>query len=263
MLKKKEVTINKKCTIEKYEEHNYAKNYYIYKKIEKNDIIEYDMKKASFQEQYFKYIYLNFRTLTYNDILVLIFEKYNVKEIYYTLTKFNNFKSNINKVLKKKHINYDYLNKIELNGIKLLLANFQFIDTEENIHHIKLFGTINSMSFLNDKNITQYFIDSTYKCLPNNMPKCKTFLLIIGYDCSIDSFQLCCAATLSHKDYDTLCELYSYLKNIWNFNPKKITYVFALGNINAINKIIKNVNIKILPCFFHLKQCWWIASILP
>ena len=85
----------------------------------------------------------------------------------------------------------------------------------------------------------------------------KALLLIIGYDCSIDSFQLCCAVTLSHEDCETLCELYSYLKNIWNFIPKKITYDFALGNINAINKVYKTDNLCILPCFFHLVQILW------
>ena len=96
------------------------------------------------------------------------------------------------------------------------------------------------MKLLFYKNVTQYFVDSSYKCLQNNIPECKAFLL-----------------TLSHEDRDILCELYLYLKNIWNLIPKKITYDFALDNINAINIVNKNDEICILPYFFHLIQCWW------
>ena len=46
-------------------------------------------------------------------------------------------------------------------------------------------------------------------------------------------------------------------KNFWKFLPSKITYDFALGNINAINTVYENENILIIPCFFHLIQVWW------
>lgn len=95
-----------------------------------------------------------------------------------------------------------------------------------------------------------YFINSSCKCLTNNIPQCKALLIIIGYDSSIDTFLICCVVLLSHEDKDTLTELYSCLKNIWNFNPKKITLDFALVNINAIKKVFEGINASILPCFF-------------
>ena len=118
-------------------------------------------------------------------------------------------------------------------------------------------GTFNSMKNLSDSNSTQFFDDSTYKCIPANLAKFKALLLIIDYDSSIDSFSICCACLLSHEDAETFSELYYYLKTIWKFIPSKITYDFALGNINTINTVYKNDNVLIIPCFFHLIQVWW------
>ena len=70
------------------------------------------------------------------------------------------------------------------------------------------------------------------------------FIIVIGYNSSKDSFELCCSALLG---------IYSYLKNMWNFKPPKITYYFAF----AINNVYKEDEIIILPCLFHLVQAWW------
>ena len=131
-------------------------------------------------------------------------EKYNIKICYFTLKHFNNFKNNYNRKIINKQFNYNYLNEIKLNNKKLLKSCMVFKDKNEINHYIKIFGTLNSMENFIIINITQYFIDSTYKCIPNNLPECKAFLLILGYDCSIDSFLICSAVLLSHKD-----------KNIW------------------------------------------------
>lgn len=84
-----------------------------------------------------------------------------------------------------------------------------------NEHVIKIFETYNSMKNLSNKDFTQFFVDSTYKCIPANLEKFKALLLIIGFDSSIDSFSICCVAFLSHEDEETLSELYYYLKTIW------------------------------------------------
>ena len=82
------------------------------------------------------------------------------------------------------------------------------------------------MKNLSNKDFSQFFVDSTYKCVLNNIKNIKCLLLIIGYNSSKDSFELCCSVLLSNEDSETLIELYSYLKNMWNFKPPKITYDF-------------------------------------
>ena len=62
---------------------------------------------------------------------------------------------------------------------------------------------------------------------------------------------------LSVENTELLIELYDHIKNVYKFNPKLITYDFALANIQAINIIFKSFEIEIIPCFFHLVQFWW------
>ena len=74
----------------------------------------------------------------------------------------------------------------------------------------------------------------------------KALLLINGYNSLNDNFELCSEILLSHEDSQTLSELYYYLNLIWKFEPKRITYDFAQGNIKAINKVFGNKNEKCL-----------------
>ena len=94
---KDEISINKECSIKNYHDHNYANKSYINKKIEINEIDEEDMNNELYQAKYFKFMHINYPTLMYNDILLILSEKYNPNKIYYSLKKFNNFKNNYTK----------------------------------------------------------------------------------------------------------------------------------------------------------------------
>jgi len=63
-----------------------------------------------------------------------------------------------------------------------------------------IFGTFNSVAFPNDKNINQYFIDTTYKSFPKNIDNSKCFLVTFGYNYSKYLFELILVALLSHQD---------------------------------------------------------------
>jgi len=74
----------------------------------------------------------------------------------------------------------------------------------------------------------------------------------------MNKFQLTLIARLSHESSDIYTELYNYLKNLYKFNPKKISFDFALGNIKGLNTVFTpNEGIVIIPCLFHLSQAWW------
>ena len=79
--------VNKEFSIKNYFDHNYAKKAFIIQKIEKNEIEDEDMNKEEYQTQFFKYIHINYPPLLYNDILLLMSEKYHPTKIYYTLKK--------------------------------------------------------------------------------------------------------------------------------------------------------------------------------
>lgn len=58
------------------------------------------------------------------------------------------------------------------------------------------------MSLLTCKDINQFFIDTTYKCLPNELEDAKSFLVLIGYNTKKDLFKLILVAILSCEDSD-------------------------------------------------------------
>ena len=70
------------------------------------------------------------------------------------------------------------------------------------------------MSLLNNIKITQYFIDSTYRCVPLNYVNTKALLLIVGYNSQYDIFELCCAILLSAENTELLIELYDNIKKV-------------------------------------------------
>ena len=71
-------------------------------------------------------------------------------------------------------IKEDRLKQIELADEKLWKFSHEYKSNDKKI--------ICSLSLLNDVKITQYFIDSTYECIPLNYKNIKALLLIIGYN---------------------------------------------------------------------------------
>lgn len=61
------VVVNKNCTIENYNEHNYIKRQYIYNKIDKKEITEDDMNKKEYQRNI-----LNICILTFHHYFIMI-----------------------------------------------------------------------------------------------------------------------------------------------------------------------------------------------
>ena len=116
----------------------------------------------------------------------------------------------------------------------------------------RLFGTKYSLSLLDDVKITQYFIGSTYGCIPLNYKNTKALLLIVGYNSQYYMIELFCIVLLCAENSKLLIELYDHIKNVYKFNPKLITYDFALSNIQAINIVFKSLEIGIIPYFFYL-----------
>ena len=113
----------------------------------------------------------------------------------------------------------------------------------------RLFGAKESLKLLKDEKSTQFFIDSTYRCVPSNYNNTKALLLIVCYNSSPDRFDLCCAVLLSHENGELLIELYNHLKNLYKFSPKLIIYDFALANIQAVNIVFQSTYIEIILCF--------------
>ena len=253
------IIVTKECSID-YKKHNYIIEDIIKQKILKNDVTNDEMKDYLFQKIYFMETHAQYPSLTYNQILLGMLDKYKLKKVSFTNKNFNVCKNNYQKkIYGNENIN-DKLDNIKLKGKRLLNCKLTYIDlNDKNIEkYFRIYGTQNSMSLLNSKNISQYFTDCTYKCLPNELKGECSLLVLLGYDYQMDKFRLILIAILSHESADIYTEFYNFLKNTYLFKPKKITFDFALGNIGGIKTVFEqNEDVLILPCLFHLSQAWW------
>ena len=92
-----EINVTQKCTLIKYEDHNYIKEERIKEKIRNQDLSSIEMEDSLYQKLYFQEIYSTYPTMTYNQIVLNIVEKFNIKKIKYSLNSFNKFKLSLNK----------------------------------------------------------------------------------------------------------------------------------------------------------------------
>ena len=214
------------------------------------------MKDIIYQEAYFQHYLTQFPMISYDEIVKLFIQYYPNIEIKFTNKQFSNLKFKLKendiKIIKDIDIidNMKFLDEIML---KLYL---KFLNEGNNYSEIRIFGTNETLKDLNNKEIKQYFIDGTYKVIPN-IENIEVLVLIIGNRGNTNSNSLCCAILMSDEREETYIRLYNELKNKYNFNPSFLTCDFALPNINAIKSVYKNDNIKIITCFFHLVQAWW------
>ena len=230
-----DINITQKCTIIKYEDHNYIKEEKIKEKIRNQELNSIEMEDALYQKLYFQEIYSTYPTMTYNQIVLNIVEKFNIKKIKYSLNSFNVFKSNLNKKkFNNKNID-EKLKEIKLYGKAICICKLEYIDNKkDNKKGFYLFGTDYSLSLLNSPEINQYFSDCTYKFIPFELKGKYSLLVILGYNFKRDKYQLILIALLTNEDTEIYSNLYNFLLNTYNFKPKYITFDFARGNINAI-----------------------------
>lgn len=90
--------------------------------------------------------------------------------------------------------------------------------------NFRIYGTKSSMSLLTSNEITQYFTDCTYKCLSYEIKDNAFLLVMLGYNCVKDKFQLILIAILSHESSDVYTELYTL--------NKKLIHFFQIINLN-------------------------------
>ena len=97
------------------------------------------MEDAFHQKIYFQYTFSTYPTLSYNQIVLNLVEKYNVKKIHYNLNSFNVFKTNFNK---KKFVNKsveEKLRDIKLYCKNLCISKFEYLDVKHKDTNKKYF----------------------------------------------------------------------------------------------------------------------------
>ena len=75
------------------------------------------------------------------------------------------------------------------------------------------------MGLLKSKEISQYFTDCTYKCLPHKIKGNEDLLVLLGYNHFKDKLLLILIIILSLLSEEIYSEFYNFLKNSYQFKP--------------------------------------------
>ena len=208
-------------------------------------------------KKFYKHIQSIQPNLQYYDIALLLKEKYDCEKIVYRLSQFNNYKKRTIKNIKFNDKREETIDLIELNKEKLLKVKIEYLNEKNTKNTIRLYATSESIKLFNDKNISQYFVDGTYKCVPHSINSINVLILIIGFNKVTEKFELVSVVTFNSEGYENYKQLYSFLKSNYHFEPHFITFDFCLANIKAIKDTFSNDDAIIIPSFFHFVQCLW------
>ena len=102
--------------------------------------------------------------------------------------------------------------------------------------------------------IEEFFMDSTYSCVPPNKNNFK-LLVLSGYDMEENKTRICAFILLMNEKKETFENILNYMKVKYKFNLKNLKCDFCLSQVKAIQKIYSRCNIHC--CFFHYSQSIW------
>ena len=155
-----------------------------------------------------------------------------------------------NSFINIKKNNHQLIMDIKYNN-ENIISNIKVSFKRKNIEFIKdIYIIMNKQMKLNivNENVTQHFIDCTYRCIkPNN--KGMKLLILLGFDNENKKTILIMMSLIKNKNYETINEILVYLKSKYNFRPKLITLDMARGPIKAFIRNFTNIDIYI--CFYH------------
>ena len=166
----------------------------------------------------------------------------NVEDIIAKIYSKNGDINIVVKTLEEKYQKDEYNDKLKK---KILM---------DKIGKIIFFGDKNMVIYLNDKNIDEYYFDTSFKIIQKKMQFFK-FLIISGYDTSDNAIKICAYIFIEHPDINSYYNVFKYLNEEYNFNPKKIFHDYDEDLINALDKeyLFKQKPIKKY-CFFYYEK---------
>ena len=89
------------------------------------------MKEYIYQKMYFEETFKQYPTMTYNQILLSLIEKYNVKKIEYNNKNFSVFKNSLKKAQYTNLKIDEKLDNIKLLGKKLMVCKLEYVDYKD------------------------------------------------------------------------------------------------------------------------------------
>ena len=95
----------------------------------------------------------------------------------------------------------------------------------------------------------QFFVDTTFQCIPPQHKGLKLFV-ILTYNKKLNKTLLCLLALIYNENFETISEIFNFLKKNYNFYPKIITVDFGKAGYKAIQQSFPKT--RIFTCYFHL-----------
>ena len=129
-----------------------------------------------------------------------------------------------------------------------MTINNKKLEREENII---IFGNKNRLLLMKNNDYNEYYIDSTFKIIPRKFNNYK-LLTIATNDISNNLTLLIGFVCFKYQDSTSYYNIFKYLNELYNFNPKIIHSDFqkSIGKAINISKFFTN-NVIQVKCFFH------------
>ena len=148
-----------------------------------------------------------------------------------------------NFIYKIYDIEYDYSNNKNKKAI-----------SQRRKEKIIFFGTKNMFENLNNIDVKQYFLDITYKIIPQKFKPYK-MLTIKGFNTNTKQSVLCTLVCIKYEDEISIYYSMKYLHDFYHFNPEIINIDYSLALWNGLNnKQLFDKNPIVIKCFFHFSQ---------
>ena len=215
---------------------------------------EKEMKDGAFQKIYYLYRWILCPIRSHASITSELINQYKIASKI-NFSTFQNLKKDYNKIALNNKTKMEILDNIKYLDENLYKTKFNYIDEINNNHEIRIYATKEMLNNLNNANIEQYFMDGTYKIVPN-FGNFKTMVTLLVYNKEINAFVQCCYTLLTDETENIYEKFLHLLKFNYNFISKYLTIDFSKSEENAIKQIYENET-KIIFCFFHFVQCLW------
>ena len=123
----------------------------------------------------------NFPKLSYDDICLNLTEKYPNICIKYTSNNFKYYKSSEEKLEKLRSDDNILITNIKFRNEYLQKDYYKYINSDDKPIEIRIYSTKNNLLNLSDEKIKQFYIDGTYKIVPDT-DLFKAVILLLGFN---------------------------------------------------------------------------------
>ena len=217
------------------------------------------MKLKKFQKYYIRFLFKTNVAIDINTAQKSFYNKFNT-----------NLKLSRDEITKEKHLGLGTYNNLDIISLckklstedKYIKINavdifYEFTNNNKKEKREKnvIFITTEMMhEKLSDKDIDNYFIDTTYKIIPKHYKRYK-MMTISCSEKKTNNTYIACLILLKYEDHISFTKIFKYLHEMFNFNPKVVHIDYSKPLLKALlTENLFNEKPIIIHCFFHFVE---------